>query len=167
MENKDYRVSSNKRTYSSYKSMIGRCYQPSSPKFKTYGEAGITVCDRWLQGFRFFLDDMGERPENMSLDRIDSTKGYSPENCRWATHAQQLRNTKANVWIEFNGERKVLMDWSIQTGIHESSIRARLRSGWTVEQALTLGRWGHTTDPRRQSKQTISDTPPLVSRHTC
>lgn len=75
-------------------SMIDRCTNPKARAFAHYGARGITVWGGWLD-YRQFLADMGRRPSpRHSLDRIDNDKGYSPENCRWATAAQQMRNTR-------------------------------------------------------------------------
>lgn len=79
-------------TYKSWHSMKQRCLNPNNPSAHNYSERGITVCDRWLD-FNNFLADMGERPENTSLDRIDNDKGYSKENCRWTDHTTQIRNS--------------------------------------------------------------------------
>lgn len=85
--------------YWSYAQMIRRCNQESHPDYQSYGGRGIKVDDRWLaprgDGFRAFLQDMGERPEGTSLDRVDNDKGYSKENCRWATPRQQALNRRA------------------------------------------------------------------------
>lgn len=81
-------------TYRSWLSMRNRCYRKGSEKYPMYGAKGIKVCKRWRNSFENFLEDMGERPEGMTLDRIDGTKGYSPSNCRWATPTQQARNTR-------------------------------------------------------------------------
>ena len=83
--------------YSRFIQMRGRCYQTSHNAYAYYGGRGITVCDRWLvrgQGFWNFVEDMGPCPEGHSLDRIDNDKGYSPENCRWATQKVQYRNQR-------------------------------------------------------------------------
>lgn len=116
--------------------MLSRCTKPSSDSYKRYGAAGITVCERWMI-FENFLSDMGERPEGCTIDRIDGSKGYYPENCRWATAMEQQSNIKTNVVIEFRGERKHINEWARYVGCDPSTIRYRLRSGWSIEEALT------------------------------
>ena len=80
-------------TYITWKSMKQRCLNPNSTSFPYYGGRGITICDRW-DDFLNFYEDMGERPEGMSLDRIDSDKGYYKENCKWSTIEEQNRNRR-------------------------------------------------------------------------
>lgn len=79
------------RTYTSWLSMHSRCNRPEFHAFHRYGGRGIKVCDRWAV-FENFLADMGERPDGMTLDRVDVDGNYEPSNCRWATHAQQCAN---------------------------------------------------------------------------
>lgn len=81
------------RTYNTWHSMIKRCKNESEPYYNNYGGRGIRVCDEWLT-FQGFLSDMGERPKNLTLDRIDVNGNYERLNCRWATQDQQRANTR-------------------------------------------------------------------------
>jgi hypothetical protein len=84
-------------TYRSWGNMIKRCEQPKATGYKYWGGRGIKVCERWRNSFQNFLDDMGERPEGLSLDRIDSNGNYEPGNCRWATISQQNSNKRHRI----------------------------------------------------------------------
>lgn len=125
-------------TYVSYQNMIARCHRENHPKFPSYGGKGIFVCDKWRESFSNFLDDMGERPTDTTIDRIDSSKGYDPENCRWATATQQQANISSNVNIEFKGKKQNISAWARELGIDPSTLARRIRVGWSVERALKV-----------------------------
>lgn len=99
------------RAYSSWASMKDRCLNPNNPKWLRYGGRGIKVCKEWMEFVNFYAD-MGDPPVGMTLDRVDNSKGYSADNCRWATVAQQASNTRQNRWLEFQGKRMTLSQWA-------------------------------------------------------
>lgn len=86
-------------TYVSWKGMKQRCCNPNSDQYHYYGARGVTVCDRWINSFENFLEDMGERPEGLTLDRIDSNGNYEPGNCRWADYYIQNNNKRRHYYI--------------------------------------------------------------------
>jgi hypothetical protein len=124
------------RIYGLWASMIQRCTNPKNPAYHSYGGRGITVCDRWMI-FENFYTDMGDKPPKLTLDRIDNSKGYSKENCRWATRHEQGNNRRTNTIISFNGKKQTLSQWSKETNLSPMCIMGRLRSGWPIDKALT------------------------------
>jgi hypothetical protein len=124
--------------YSAWTTMIQRCTNPKAGKFPAYGAVGITVCPKWRRSFKAFLTDLGVRPgKGYSLDRIDGTKGYHPNNVRWATIYQQNRNKRTNRVITAFGVTQTLVEWAIATKIGQTTIRERLQRGWAPERAVT------------------------------
>lgn len=116
--------------------MKKRCLLPSDKEYANYGGRGITVCERWL-AFENFFADMGHAPPGKSLDRIDNDKGYSKDNCRWATGREQLLNTRRSAWIDFNGERHRVRDIEISLGLSQGALWQRLKKGWSVNDACS------------------------------
>lgn len=124
------------KEYKSWESMLRRCNNPTDKRYHNYGGRGIKVCERWYSVENFYTD-MGKRPAGTTLGRIDNDKGYSPENCRWETQAQQQNNKSTNTTLTLNGEIKNLGQWAKSLGIHPTTLSTRLRDGWSVEKALT------------------------------
>lgn len=123
------------RTYKSWHSMHQRCQGKGG--HEGYVAKGITVCERWIL-FENFFEDMGERPVGMTIDRIDGTKGYYKENCRWATHKQQMNNRDVNVIVEPFGKKMTIAEAADKYKIGISCLRHRLRKGMSINDALTI-----------------------------
>lgn len=116
-------------TWWTWRGMVSRCSVPTNGSFPNYGGRGIVVCERWKR-FENFLEDMGERPENKTLDRIDNNGNYEPSNCRWATKAEQVRNKRTTVKVEFNGRTMTYSEWARELGEDPGALRRRyLRTG--------------------------------------
>lgn len=121
--------------------MITRCTCETNYAYKDYGGRGITVCDEWLgtEGFMRFYDWAMSNgyQENLTLDRIDNDKGYSPENCRWVDWYVQANNKRRSVYFEYNGEKHTISEWARIKGIKETTLSRRLKElNWTIEDAL-------------------------------
>lgn len=125
--------------YLTWLRMKQRCYDENSTRYEDWGGRGIKVCDHWRHSFENFFSDMGKKPSpEHSLDRIDNDKGYSPENCRWASPKEQSRNSRRNRYLTHNGMTLRLGEWVKQTGLNRTTITQRIDScGWSVEEALT------------------------------
>ena len=123
------------RTYTTWEKLKARC-QPGYFKSHLYYDKGITVCDRWADSFQAFLEDMGERPKGTTLDRIDGTKGYSKDNCRWVSILVQNRNTATTAMVDFKGKRIPRNDVADMFGINAKTLQGRLLRGMTIEEAV-------------------------------
>jgi hypothetical protein len=125
-------------TYNSWSGIIERCCNPNSGNYNMYGAKGITMCERWRESFEAFLEDMGERPQDCSIDRIDVYGNYEPNNCRWANAKTQARNRSNNVRYEYDGKNLTLAEWSEITGVRSDTMHTRIKKlGWSLEDALT------------------------------
>jgi hypothetical protein len=126
--------------FNQWNHMRQRCGNPSDDRFSDYGGRGITVCERWLNSFEHFLADMGPRPSpKHSIDRIDNNGNYEPGNCRWATHLEQAQNTRTVLLVSALGLTLSVREWARRAGIHPSTLAYRIRSGWPIEAAVTMG----------------------------
>lgn len=122
-------------TYKSWHAMIQRTQGKGG--HQSYVERGINVCDEWLSFDRFFAD-MGVRPKNCTLDRIDNSKGYFLENCRWADHLTQANNKDTNRREIVDGELMTVAQAARKYCIGISCVRHRLRKGWTLQNAVQV-----------------------------
>lgn len=118
--------------YSVWTNMKRRCRERTG-----YADKGVKVCDRWLESFDNFIEDMGKRPAGYTLDRIDSTGNYEPSNCRWADSSTQAKNRSTAVLITFRGKTMNAVDWAREAGISKELLHYRLKAGWSIERALS------------------------------
>ena len=114
------------RLYKQWTAMKQRCENPKDRGFQLYGGRGIAVCKEWSESFEAFAKYVGEKPEGMSLDRIDNNRGYEPGNVRWASCSQQLANTRRTVTLTYRGETMCLRDWSNRLGIAYMTLFQRI-----------------------------------------
>lgn len=139
---------SNTRTGRCWGAMMSRCYRKKDSAYASYGGAGITVCVFLRTSPASVISIIGERPGNLSIDRIENRSGYHCGNCkeckergwkfniRWATAKQQSRNQKTNRLISFNGETHCVAEWAEITGIDHGIINSRIRRGWKEDELL-------------------------------
>jgi hypothetical protein len=118
--------------------MKARCYNKNLPKYGNHGGRGITVCERWLNSFQNFYDDMGLKPAaDHSIDRIDNNGNYEPGNCRWATDKEQANNRRNTVLHKCGGVSHTIKDWAEVVGIERRTLAYRINvAGWPIEMAL-------------------------------
>ena len=124
-----------------YRAMLNRCHgETGHPGYKG---RGIEVCDRWrfgdgtACGFICFKNDLGVRPTiDHTIDRRDNDKGYSPENCRWATRVEQANNRRSTVWIDVAGMRKTILQWTRHLGVNRNALREAEKRGTPAEEYI-------------------------------
>lgn len=136
--NRKYR---NERLYRIFHDMKSRCYLPTFSRYEYYGGRGIKICLEWMNknGFDNFYNwamDNGYS-DNLTIDRIDNSKNYSPENCRWVDMKVQNNNTRKNHYYTHDGETKTISQWADIYNIHRCVLNNRLRRGWTFEDATS------------------------------
>ena len=121
--------------YSKWCGMKRRCNCPGDSAYPRYGGKGIKVCDEWNDSYISFYEwsmKTGYKP-GLTIDRIDNAKGYSPDNCRWATTAQQNRNYSRNHLITYQGRTQCLADWADEMGVNRATLLLRIKRGWSMD----------------------------------
>jgi hypothetical protein len=124
--------------------MKNRCYVVSNKQFNDYGGRGIEVCNRWLEprtGFHNFVADMGPRPTDNSLDRIDCNGNYEPSNCRWADRQTQQRNQRVSRRVIIEGVDYLACELAEKYGLKTDTIVDRARKGLPFAEVI---------DPKRR-----------------
>lgn len=128
------------REHNSWYDMIVRCTYKGHSCYNNYGGRGITVCERWMgpKGFMNFVWDMGARPKDATLDRINPNDGYRPGNCRWATKEEQVKNRRNTHILEYKGRVKTISEWAKELKMPRYVIYTRIFTyNWTIERALS------------------------------
>lgn len=131
---------SNTRLYNTWNAMKARCYNPKNNRYAIYGARGITVCHEWLDDFKAFSNwaYLNGYRDDLTIDRIDNDKGYSPDNCRWVTNKAQSNNKRNNNVFTYMGETHTVAEWAEKYGLDYHTLLARLRtSKWSYHDALT------------------------------
>ena len=133
---------SHTRIHSIWIRMHQRCENPKNDKYKWYGAEGKTVCPEWhgTEGFVRFMEwsYANGYADDLTIDRINGDKGYSPDNCRWITQKEQALNTRRNRRFTVNGENLTVKELAEKYGISEGKVRSRIRWNWSIEEALEI-----------------------------
>ena len=122
-------------TYQTWNRMKDRVLNPNHEAYSRYGGRGIVICEKWLT-FEGFLDDMGERPSGLTLERRDNNGNYNRENCYWATRKQQQRNRSTNLVLEFHGIKRTAIEWAERFYLPRHVVYDRVKKGWPTERVL-------------------------------
>ncbi len=123
--------------YNTWLRMKQRCNDPNCERYPRYGGRGIKICSRW-QVFENFFQDMGPKPSPIySIERVNNDGDYDPSNCKWATRDEQYSNTSRNVFFEFGGVVKTMMQWCRHYNICEGTVRRRIKLGWSPDVAFS------------------------------
>jgi hypothetical protein len=122
--------------YKVWNNFKNRCTNPKANNYHRYGGRGIKVCDEW-QKFEGFIKDMGKRPTKYhTIERVDNDGDYCKDNCKWVTRGEQARNRSTNVFVVFDGRRRVIKDVAKEVGLTHQLILRRMSKGMTLQEAI-------------------------------
>lgn len=127
------------RLYNIYMLMKRRTGDERDKEYKDYGGRGIKICDEWENDFNAFYNWSINNgySEDLTIDRINVNKNYSPDNCRWATRKEQANNRRTNRNISYNGETHNIRQWAEKLGINYNTLSSRINKyHWTIERAF-------------------------------
>ena len=127
---------SHTKIYNIWGTMVQRCHNPKRPMYKYYGGRGIQVCSRWKKSFLAFYKDMGNPPAGLTLERRNNKKGYSRQNCYWASKSEQQNNKQNNRLLIFRGKKQTLNQWANEIGMTDITLRGRLQRNWSLEDSI-------------------------------
>lgn len=145
-------------TYKVWSEMKRRCSNENDTRFADYGGRGIAVCERWIESFENFIDDMGFRPTSgHQIDRTDNDGGYERSNCEWVTRKQNARNKRNNTILTINDESKCIAEWSEVSGVNAPTISKRLSMGWGAERSVFGNRHKRTYNTPEGKFKTLKE----------
>ena len=129
----------NKRLYNIWITMKQRCSNKNANHYNNYGGRGIGVCDEWANDYAAFHKWSMENgySDGLTIDRIDNSLGYSPENCRWVTKVEQSNNRRNTRYVDFNGKSMPVSEVARKIGINPNVLLSRLNRGWEIEKAFS------------------------------
>lgn len=127
------------KLYSTWNEIKQRCNNKNSLSYKYYGAKGISICPEWTDYRNFYnwAIETGYK-EDLTIERIDVSKDYCPNNCKWIPLSEQSKNKSNTIYIEYNGETKSLCDWASLIGVSRRTLYSRIKKKhWPIERALT------------------------------
>lgn len=127
------------RIYRTYHGMISRCYNPKNDDYDHYGGRGITVCEDWLLNpkdfFKWALNN--GYADDLTIERKDNEKGYSPDNCRFIPRADQAKNRRCSTLLTIDEKAQTLSDWAREAGIKQTTLSYRINCGMSPKEAIS------------------------------
>lgn len=128
----------NTRLYNIYRGMKQRCYYDKHSHYKDYGGRGITICKEWLHDFQAFYDWSVTHgyDDNLTIDRVDNNKGYSPDNCRFVSNFEQQNNRRDNVYLTYDNKTLSIRDWAKELNVNVKTLYTRKFKNWNVKDVL-------------------------------
>lgn len=132
------------KTYSIWRSIKQRCFNPNTEHYHRYGGRGVTMCDAWANSYAAFVADMGEKPEGMTLERIDNDGNYELTNVRWSSRKEQANNRMTNVYVTHLGKTLTLAQWADRYGYKYGLIGSRWKKGVRGDALFAPPRWSRS-----------------------
>lgn len=141
------------RVYHIWATMKARCHNKNHDKYKYYGALGIEVCEEWRDSFSAFIRDMGEPSEHEQIDRIDNSKGYQPDNCRWTTRTHNMRNKRNNHLVHYGGKDMPISQLCEEVNVPKHALYRRINE-WkmSVEDAISSAQTRRRVNVKKTGK---------------
>ena len=153
MKKREYHGGTGTRLYRIWSGMKSRCNIPSASGYEYYGARGIKVSEEWSEFSEFKKwAELNGYQEELTIERIDRSGNYCPDNCKWITWSEQQSNTSQNILIPFNSKTQTLTQWAKELNVKEATLRYRYHKGLPLEQVLS-------TEDRRSNPEYYNKQP--------